>query len=244
MNPSHSRVLSCSSDSNGSLTHCATWELLELSSFKKKKGLLGVLAQWVNVLACLCRGAGSVLGPVQWIEDLALSQLQCRSQLWCGFDPWPGNFHMPWGEAGKKKGGGEQAGGGEGGRGTTDREGGGVSIIFLLFSPWLIGVGLHLVWGVGLPKTGLLLALQPRSPSFLLPSTSSHISVTTLNVPHLSPFQALDPLLRLLSCLPHASSIQPSQGHGLSRSSSETWWLLSLYLMVLVCCFVLICIKL
>ena len=124
------------------------------------------------------------------------------------------------------------------------KKGGGVSIIFLLFSPWLIGVGLHLVWGVGLPKTGLLLALQPRSPSFLLPSTSSHISVTTPNVPHLSPFQALDLLLRLLSCLPHASSIQPSQGHGLSRSSSETWWLLSLYLMVLVCCFVLICIKL
>ena len=26
-----------------------------------------------------------------------------RLQLWRGFDPWPGNFHMPWGLAKKKK---------------------------------------------------------------------------------------------------------------------------------------------
>ena len=26
----------------------------------------------------------------QWVMDLVLSL------LWPGFDPWPGNFHMPW----------------------------------------------------------------------------------------------------------------------------------------------------
>ena len=31
----------------------------------------------------------------QWVNDLALLQLQCGSQLWLGFDPWPRNFHMP-----------------------------------------------------------------------------------------------------------------------------------------------------
>ena len=32
---------------------------------------------------------------VQWVKNLAWS-LQCLgSLLWCGFDPWPGNFHMP-----------------------------------------------------------------------------------------------------------------------------------------------------
>ena len=27
---------------------------------------------------------------MQWVEDPALSL------PWCGFDTWPGNFHMPW----------------------------------------------------------------------------------------------------------------------------------------------------
>ena len=27
---------------------------------------------------------------VQWVMDLVLSL------LWYSFDPWPGNFHMPW----------------------------------------------------------------------------------------------------------------------------------------------------
>ena len=32
---------------------------------------------------------------LQWVRDPALS-LQCLGLLlWCGFDPWPGNFHMP-----------------------------------------------------------------------------------------------------------------------------------------------------
>ena len=31
---------------------------------------------------------------VQQIKDLALSLQQLRLLLWCGFDPWPGNFYM------------------------------------------------------------------------------------------------------------------------------------------------------
>ena len=30
----------------------------------------------------------------QQVKDAMLSLLQLRSLLWCGFDPWPRNFHM------------------------------------------------------------------------------------------------------------------------------------------------------
>ena len=33
---------------------------------------------------------------VQWVNDPALPQLWLRLLLWCGFYPWPGNFHMLW----------------------------------------------------------------------------------------------------------------------------------------------------
>ena len=36
-------------------------------------------------------------------KDPALLQLQLRLQLQLGFSPWPGNFHMPWVAALKKK---------------------------------------------------------------------------------------------------------------------------------------------
>ena len=32
----------------------------------------------------------------QGVKDPSLPQLWRKSQL-CGFDPWPGNFRMPWG---------------------------------------------------------------------------------------------------------------------------------------------------
>ena len=35
--------------------------------------------------------AGLILGPKYWVKDPALLQLQLRSQLWVGSDPWPGN---------------------------------------------------------------------------------------------------------------------------------------------------------
>ena len=31
----------------------------------------------------------------QWVKDLALSLPWPGLLLWCRFDPWPGNFHMP-----------------------------------------------------------------------------------------------------------------------------------------------------
>ena len=40
---------------------------------------------------------------MQQVKDLAFSQQQFGSLLWHGFDPWSGNFHMPWVQAKKKK---------------------------------------------------------------------------------------------------------------------------------------------
>ena len=54
------------------------------------------MAQQVKDRHCLCSGMGSLIGPEQWVEDPALLQLQCRLQLQHRFDPWPGNFQMPW----------------------------------------------------------------------------------------------------------------------------------------------------
>ena len=39
----------------------------------------------------------------QWDKDPALSLLWFVSLLWCEFDPWPRNFHMPWGQPKRKK---------------------------------------------------------------------------------------------------------------------------------------------
>ena len=32
----------------------------------------------------------------QRVKDLALSLMWLWLLLWCGFDPWPGNFHVLW----------------------------------------------------------------------------------------------------------------------------------------------------
>ena len=32
----------------------------------------------------------------QWVKNLSLSLLRLWLQLWHGFDPWPGNFHVLW----------------------------------------------------------------------------------------------------------------------------------------------------
>ena len=62
------------------------------------------MAQWVNDLACLCGGMGSIPGPEPWVKDPALPQLWCTSQLQLRFDPWSGNFHMLQGsQKGKRK---------------------------------------------------------------------------------------------------------------------------------------------
>ena len=38
-----------------------------------------------------------------WIKDPMLSLPCFRSLLWYGFDPWPGNFYVPWVQPKKKK---------------------------------------------------------------------------------------------------------------------------------------------
>ena len=48
------------------------------------------MAQRTNDPAHLRGGTGSIPGPGQWVKELALLKLWCRSQL------WPGNFQMPW----------------------------------------------------------------------------------------------------------------------------------------------------
>ena len=40
---------------------------------------------------------------VQWVKNPTLLQLWCRLQLWLGFNPWPGNFHVLWVWPKKKK---------------------------------------------------------------------------------------------------------------------------------------------
>ena len=32
---------------------------------------------------------------IQWVKDPELSPMWPKLLLWCGFDPRPGNFHMP-----------------------------------------------------------------------------------------------------------------------------------------------------
>ena len=54
------------------------------------------VVQWVNDPACLCGGTGLIPSLAQWVKDAVLLQLWHRPQPRLRFDPWPGNFHMPW----------------------------------------------------------------------------------------------------------------------------------------------------
>ena len=38
----------------------------------------------------------------EWVKDLALSLQWLGLLLWCMFEPWLGNFHMPWTQPKKK----------------------------------------------------------------------------------------------------------------------------------------------
>ena len=77
------------------------WNLL-LLDYHINYNILGVPAvgQWVKNLT-----AGALVTAEAWVpspalcsgwKDLALPQLQHRSQLWAGFNPWPRNFHIWW----------------------------------------------------------------------------------------------------------------------------------------------------
>jgi len=40
---------------------------------------------------------------VKWVKDLTLSLQQLGSLLWHEFNPWPGNFYMPWAQPKEKR---------------------------------------------------------------------------------------------------------------------------------------------
>ena len=77
----------------------------EINSIKlPRKDKCEVLSvEQLRIWHCLCGEAGSIPSPAQWVKDLALPQLWRRFQLYLGFDPWPGNFHILWVRPGKKK---------------------------------------------------------------------------------------------------------------------------------------------
>ena len=76
--------------------------LICLKILKIEMGVPAVTQQ-VNDPVCLCGAADSVPGLAQQVKDLTLLQLWYRSQLQLGFDPWPGNSHMPSGSPKRKK---------------------------------------------------------------------------------------------------------------------------------------------
>ena len=51
----------------------------------------GTVSSWCGVVSVVAQ-----VWSLAWVKDTALPQLWRRWQLWFGFFPWPGNFHMPW----------------------------------------------------------------------------------------------------------------------------------------------------
>ena len=56
------------------------------------------MAQWVkNLTIAAWVATEAQVESLAWysgLKDPMLLQLWCRSQLWLGFSPWPGNFHL------------------------------------------------------------------------------------------------------------------------------------------------------
>ena len=50
----------------------------------------------LRIWLCHCRGMSLIPSLAQWVKDLVLLQLWCRSQLWLRFHSWLGNFCMLW----------------------------------------------------------------------------------------------------------------------------------------------------
>ena len=76
-------------------------KLYDLWKKRRHRGVPTV-AQWVNDPVCLGGGIGLIPSLAQ-VKDLVLLQLWRRLQFQLRFNPWPGNFYVPWGGWGKKK---------------------------------------------------------------------------------------------------------------------------------------------
>ena len=57
--------------------------LISCPVFLQEKLCLKLWKLWASLMA-------------QWVKDPEPSLLWLRPPLWHRFDPWPGNFHMPW----------------------------------------------------------------------------------------------------------------------------------------------------
>ena len=58
------------------------------------------MAKWIKNLTTVAEVTVEVqvrcLAQCSVLKDPVLPQLQCRSHQQLGFNPWPGNLHLPW----------------------------------------------------------------------------------------------------------------------------------------------------
>ena len=79
-------------------------------NFKRIKILLYLLSDPTEIKLEINnkKVTGRSSSVAQQVKDPALSLKQLRSLLWCRFDPWPGNLHMPQAQPKRKKNGNSQ----------------------------------------------------------------------------------------------------------------------------------------
>ena len=78
---------------------CNAWYMLNTHSIFMSMFLNRIIYVYVyivskSIIAYIIKSIGSSLVR-QWIKDPGLSLQQLESLLWCKFNPWPRNFHMP-----------------------------------------------------------------------------------------------------------------------------------------------------
>ena len=88
--PSGERARVSGTDSTPTLAASCAFLALQIASDRKPNTNWLKQKAWSSLVA-------------QWIKDLVVSLQQLGSLLQCSFDPWPGNFHMPWAQPPKIK---------------------------------------------------------------------------------------------------------------------------------------------
>ena len=104
----------------------------------------------------------------QWVKDLALSLLWLWLLLWGRFNPWPGNFYMPWAWPKKKK-----------------ELNGKFLSLFFFFKGWLTVLRQGHI-------TKMKTAARSQTDSIMMTSRlHSHISAFAFNLTSVSSFEAI-----------------------------------------------------